>query len=410
MILGSTLLVRSGATSSELDNEVHRLWGPPMSQRPPLAAYKEIRRKREVTTIRDPQGRPLETEVERDEEVEHGIPLDATTIATRLSLTHRQKGLLWFATYGVEFDGTFTFANPAGPARHAEVRFPLGGGGTIYDEFHVYEATGAQVAAVIADGVAHWTVDLTGAERRTYQVTYRSRGTSSWEYVPTEGTGQVKNFKLTMDTDFADVDFPSGTLSPQSHAASGGRWHGEWKFGSLVANAPVGVTLPQKLNPGPLASRITFFAPLSLLFYFFVVAVLATAQRRQTHPINYFFFGCAFFAFHLLFAYLVDKLAIVPSFAIASAVSIFLCTSYARLFMGWRFALREMGVSQLVYLVLFSFTFFVPGFTGLAITIGAILTLFMMMQVTGRTRWDQVAGGPADRAPEVSLPAAAQPR
>jgi hypothetical protein len=43
-----------------------------------------------------------------------------------------------------------------------------------------------------------------------------------------------------------------------------------------------------------------------------------------------------------------------------------------------------MGLAQLVYLVGFSLTFLLKGFTGLSITVGAILTLFMMMQVTGR--------------------------
>jgi inner membrane protein involved in colicin E2 resistance len=145
--------------------------------------------------------------------------------------------------------------------------------------------------------------------------------------------------------------------------------------------------LPERLNPGPLAARITFFAPVALLFFFFVVAILAHAQKRELHPMHYFFLGCAFFAFHLLFAYLVDHVAIAPSFALASLVSVGLVVSYARLFVGWRFALVEMGVAQLFYLVLFSFTFFWTGFTGLSITVGAILTLFVMMQITGRSRW-----------------------
>jgi hypothetical protein len=102
------------------------------------------------------------------------------------------------------------------------------------------------------------------------------------------------------------------------------------------------------------------------------------------HPLNYFFFGCAFFAFHLLFAYLVDHVAILPALVLASTVSIFLVTSYARLFVGWRFALVEFGIAQTLYLVLFSATFLWKGYTGLSITVGAIATLFVMMQFTGR--------------------------
>jgi hypothetical protein len=39
--------------------------------------------------------------------------------------------------------------------------------------------------------------------------------------------------------------------------------------------------------------------------------------------------------------------------------------------------------------VLFSYAFFWKGFTGLAITIIAIVTLFVVMQVTGRIRWSE---------------------
>jgi hypothetical protein len=39
--------------------------------------------------------------------------------------------------------------------------------------------------------------------------------------------------------------------------------------------------------------------------------------------------------------------------------------------------------------VLFSYAFFFEGFTGLAITVGAILTLFVVMLMTGRIQWSE---------------------
>ncbi|HEX9241752.1 MAG TPA: hypothetical protein VF875_04860, partial [Anaeromyxobacter sp.] len=78
----------------------------------------------------------------------------------------------------------------------------------------------------------------------------------------------------------------------------------------------------------------------------------------------------------------------------------------ARLFVGGRTALLLVGLPQLVYLVLFSFTFFWSGYTGLAITIGAILTLFVIMQLTGRTDWARAFGGPTAAAPPPYPPAA----
>lgn len=97
----------------------------------------------------------------------------------------------------------------------------------------------------------------------------------------------------------------------------------------------------------------------------------------------------AFFAFHLLLAYLVDHISIHAAMAIASVVSITLVVSYLRLVVGIRFAALEAGVAQLIYVVLFSYGFFWKGFTGLAITIISVFTLFVVMQATWRIRWSE---------------------
>ena len=123
--------------------------------------------------------------------------------------------------------------------------------------------------------------------------------------------------------------------------------------------------------------------------FFFLIFILSTLRGIDLHPMNYFFLACAFFAFHLLMAYLVDHVSIHVAFAAASLVSIALVVSYLRLVVNTRFALMDAGLAQLIYLVLFSYAFFFEGFTGLAVTIGAIVTLFVVMQMTGRIRWDE---------------------
>jgi hypothetical protein len=75
--------------------------------------------------------------------------------------------------------------------------------------------------------------------------------------------------------------------------------------------------------------------------------------------------------------------------AISSVVSIFLVVSYLRLVAGIRFAALEAGTAQLIYLVVFSYAFFWKGFTGLAITVISVITLFIVMQATGRIRWSE---------------------
>ena len=123
------------------------------------------------------------------------------------------------------------------------------------------------------------------------------------------------------------------------------------------------------------------------------MVMLTTMKGVELHPVNYFFLACAFFAFHLLLAYLVDHISIHVAFVICSAVSIALVVSYLRLVAGLRFALVEAGFTQFAYLVLFSYAFFFPGYTGLAVTVGAIVTLFLMMQWTGRVKWGERLSG-----------------
>jgi Inner membrane protein CreD len=394
VVLGSTVVYRSGNADNALTNEVNRLWGPPLEQAPLRATYQVPRKVSEVVTNYDSQGHPFSQTVEKQVMDTFPVELASSNITAKLALEHRRKGLMWFPTYAVDFRAVYRVHNDSGGRHLVEVTFPLSEENAGFDGFEVVREDGTPVKATISRGGAQWSDDFEADRSRLYTVAYRTRGTSSWTYGLTATTGQAKDFKLNMDTDFAAVDFPAGAMSPTHHGPVAGGWHGTWEFKSLIASNAIAVTLPARINPGPLASRITFFAPVGLLFFFFVVAVFAAAAGRDLHPLNYFFLGCAFFAFHLLFAYLVDHLEIGPAFAASSAVSIFLVVTYARLFVGWKFALREMGIAQLIYLVLFSFTFMWEGFTGLAITVGAILTLFVMMQVTGRVKWSGEAAEP----------------
>ena len=192
-----------------------------------------------------------------------------------------------------------------------------------------------------------------------------------------------------MTTDFAAIDFPAGTLSPSGRAAQRGGWRLTWRFDSLVTGQKIGMDPPDRLNPGPLASRITFFAPVSLLFFMAVMVMLGVVRRRSLHPMNYFFLAAAFFSFHLLLAYLVDHIDVHAAFLVAALTSILLVVSYLRLVAGMRLALLEAGVAQLVFLVLFSYAFFFEGYAGLTVTVGAVATLFVLMQMTGGVDWEE---------------------
>jgi len=230
---------------------------------------------------------------------------------------------------------------------------------------------------------------------------YRSQGMSSWDYKFGDDVSKVNDFVLNLKTNFKDVDFGPDTLSPTEKRETEDGQLLTWKYKNLLSGLQIGTTMPEKLQPGPLAGQISFFAPVSLFFFFFLIFILTTLRGIDLHPMNYFFLATAFFAFHLLMAYLVDHISIHVAFVICSAVSVFLVVSYLRLVVGMRFAALEAGGAQFIYLVLFSYAFFFKGLTGLAITIGSIITLFVVMQLTGRVKWGEKFAAKSDTTPAM---------
>ncbi len=227
------------------------------------------------------------------------------------------------------------------------------------------------------------------------RISYRSQGLDTWRYAFGTDMSQVRDFALRARTNFTGIDFLENTLAPSEERRNANGWELAWKYRTLVSGYNIGIAMPAHAQPGPLAGAICYFAPVSLLFFFFVLFMFTMLQGVRLHAMNYFFLAQAFFAFHLLFAYLVDHVAIHLAFLMSSLVSVVLVVSYLRLVAGARFAMREAGMAQFVYLVLFSFSFFFEGYTGLAITVGAILTLFVTMQMTGRVDWSRRFSAPA---------------
>jgi hypothetical protein len=388
LTLGLSIVSRTGEFDSWLRDEVAQLWGGQHRQQAPAVW---IERERQVTEqVADTADARVVRTVTRTVVDVVPVALTQSRIDVALDLDHRQKGLLWYDTYAVDFRGRYRLRNPDALPRRLGVKFAFPSSQGIYDNFQL--SVNQQRAAGVSDlsqGLQTF-VDLPANGEASIDISYTSRGLDTWNYAVAEkGVAEVSDFELAMTTDFRAVDFPAGTMSPGTRREQGDGWLLTWRFGSLVTGQSVGMDLPNRLNPGPLAARITIFAPVSLLFFLTVLVILGALQQRPLHPMNYVFLSAAFFAFHLLLAYLADHVDIHVAFAISSAVSVLLVVSYLRIVAGAAFALFRAGLAQLVFLVLFSYAFFFDGYTGLTVTIGAILTLFVLMQMTARIDWSR---------------------
>jgi len=411
-ILGGTVEHRTRTQGASSYDAVGSLWGGPQVQHAPTLARLGTRTR--TVTRQEPTGEPdgsfRQVREAVTEPTRTAVPLAGTDVDATLALAHRKKGLMWYPTYAAAVDGTFRIEND-GEAGRFEFAFPLPAGSSVFSGMAL-EVDGKAVQVDAEGGVLRHVLELAEGQVAQVRVRYGSQGVSTWRYAFSGATGPVldasgaraeqggvrtaRDVRIAVTTDFSDVDFPEGTLSPTAKARADGGWTLVWDHGTLVASADVGVEMPQRLNPGPWVSRVTFFAPVSLFLFFFAVFVLSMLRGVRLHPMHYFFLGAACFAFHLLLAYLVDVVSVGMAMTIASVVSVGLVVSYVRLVAGLRFALVEVGGAQAIYLVAFAGSFFLAGVTGLAVTLLSVATLFVVMQATGRLDWEAVLARPDD--------------
>jgi inner membrane protein involved in colicin E2 resistance len=396
VVLGATIFARTNRSDAALRGRVASTWGAAQRQVAPSGVVERVTTRR-VATEQD--GKQVVQAVEERETLH--LPLERSGVRARVELEHRRKGLLWYSTYTVDFAGTYTLRNTT-DRDSVTLKLDLPTAQAIYDGL-TFTVDGQSVPTTNDRGSVRGVAHIAPGTTAVLAVSYRSQGLGEWRY-SFGGAGdarevtRVRDFELTVSTNFGDVDFAESSLSPSQKRETRDGWELTWRYVNLVSGYEIALVMPEKLQPGPLAAEISLFAPVSLFFFFFLMFIITTVRGIELHPMNYFFLAAAFFSFHLLLAYLADHVSIHAAFVTASAVSVFLVVTYLRLAVGVTFAFREAAFAQLLFLVLFSYAFFFEGFTGLAITIVSIVTLFVTMQMTGRIRWSE-AFAPARALP-----------
>ena len=313
------------------------------------------------------------------------LAMAASDISVALMFEPLRRGLTNHRTYAVDFRATYKVVNTTPVSQTVYVSFELPDISTSYENFSFVLGDGGESKRSPRNGVLTEAVVLPAGGSASLVVTYRARGVDEWRYVFNDNS-RVSDFHLAMETDFQEIDFPIGTGSPSERDEIDNGWKFVWAYPDVIAAPSIGMSMPNILNAGPIASRIAFFAPISLLFFLAVLVLQGIETGRNMHPMNYFFLSAAFFAFHILFSYLVDIMTLYYAFSVASLVSLGLVGGYVRIVSRGTLTYQAL-VAQAIYLILFSYTFFIPGLTGLAITIGAVATLAILMFRSARINW-----------------------
>src|ERR1043166_276046 len=252
-ILGTTIFQRTYSSGSASDSSVASTWGAPQKQSPPTASFEETVAKKEVTTQ---NGARVETVTQ--EKVLTQLPLESSHLNVDLNLEHRQKGLLWYSTYKVGFEGGYAFRNPTDKDRDVTFTLKFPTSEAIYDEL-AFTIDGASLALKNEKNSAIGVAKVGAGKTAYLKVGYKSQGLNDWRYSfgNTNGSGegasanvaQVRDFSLKMTTNFKDIDFPDNTLSPTQKTETAGGWNLDWNYKNLVSGYQIAMTMPEKLQP-----------------------------------------------------------------------------------------------------------------------------------------------------------------
>ena len=400
-VLGGINLYRTTNVQSSLSKKVETLWGDYLVEKQP--GFLLVSEKQESYQEKDERNKV--NTITKTKELLEPISPEKSDIKAKIDLEYRNKGLKWFSTYKINYKALYYVRTIKQDIKTIRFVYEFPSKNSVFDEFKLSindkEVTNLnfsepkenqadynyQKTSIIND------IPVNADEAVKIQISYVSRGLNYWKYSFGKDVNQIKDFNLEITTNFNDIDFPEDCISPVIKEKQGSGYFLRWNYSNLLSGYSFGINMPEKINPGEMAAKISFFAPVSLLFFFAFLFFIANIKKKNLHPMHYFFLAASFFSFHLFFSYTIDHFNIFVAFSLASLISLFLVGFYIYLIHGYEFTIFYVLIPQFIYLVIFTFSFFFEGFTGLTVTIASIVTLFVLMKFTAKINWEEAFKG-----------------
>src|SRR6267378_1510178 len=175
-ILGSTIFYRTYNAESGLAGRVASTWGAAQGQASPAIAYEWPEEK---TVEVEEKGKKI-TRTERQIHSE-AVRIDASRVAAAFHIDYRQKGLLWFSTYKVDFEGAYSFQNPTPREEEFVIQLPFPAQQAVYDNVQLL-LDDKPLTVTFRGSQALARTRLAAGAKSVLQATYRSQGLDSWRY------------------------------------------------------------------------------------------------------------------------------------------------------------------------------------------------------------------------------------
>jgi hypothetical protein len=376
LILGARVAIKHSQLTTSNETGVSGRWGGAITQLPPVVTY-----------LFEPERYDKDGNVVKAAVVQRKMP--ASDISVDLGLSYRQRGQMQFPGYEVAFQATYVVENPFDQILPVYFNFPIPQHSGLLKDFVItVDGEPYRGDQDFSDGV-DWQRFLAPGDTHTIRITYTSRGMGDWSYGLSNYQGDISHFKLHLTSNFADIDYPEGSMVPTRMGIDEKEDKAElvWEFTNLVSGQNIGVTIPSPLDVGKATSGILFFVPLALLFFLGLILLLTSIRGMPIHPMHFLFITGGFFVFHILMSYLVVLVPLVWAFVISFAASCLMTMGYAALIRkGW-VVVFSTGLGILLFQLGFSLAQFFPNIRGLIIALIIIAGLGLAMGFTARVDW-----------------------
>src|SRR5258708_37862716 len=130
--------------------------------------------KKEVSTE---NGKKIE--IVTQEKVTNLLPLESSHLNVDLNLEHRQKGLLWYSTYKVGFDGSYSLRNPTDKDQTVAFTLNFPTAQAIYDDL-VFTVDDVPITLKNEKNSTGGTARVAAGKNATLKVGYKTQGLNDW--------------------------------------------------------------------------------------------------------------------------------------------------------------------------------------------------------------------------------------
>lgn len=381
LVIGYRIDSRHTETYSRGMKSVTEIWGGSINQTPPSLTF-------DSTVKEEYENKKTGELMDKTVLVEKGLGFASQDIILKIKKNIRQKGLLLYPGYDLQFEGKYVIKNYLPKKNKIHFRMALPSyAGNITNVSILLNGKDYKEDTNLADGI-DWTGELEADEEKEIVITYRAQGSSSFQYSLGAEKIEMKQFHALIESDFENYDIPDYAMAPSKAESDANFSKLEWVGENIITGQNLSIEFEIKGNYGKLASKLFFYSPISLALFLALLLLLAIPNRVQLHPMNYLFIIISYFIFYLLGSYLVTFLDIVPGLLLSLLVSTLILLQYTIALKKGKEIVRYNLLSTLIFQWLFSIAFFFPEYTGLFITLATIGSFIYLSRVTAEIDWE----------------------